>query len=135
VIVVDAGVLATALADDGPAGAAIRDRLQGDRLTAPALLDLEVTSVLRRLVRSGQLSEPRAGQALDDLHDLPLERVLHTGPIARCWELRDNLTVYDASYVAVAELFDARLVTGDARLARAPGPRCDIELLTIRSLG
>jgi len=106
-----------------------RARMRGEELVAPALIDLEVASVWRGLVRGGQLSSPRVAQALDDLRDLPLERVDHRLLIARCWELRDNLTIYDAAYVAVAEALDAPLLTADKRLSRATGPRCAFELI------
>jgi predicted nucleic acid-binding protein len=129
VIVVDASVLVTALADDGADGRRARARLRGEDLAAPALLDLEFTSALRRLNALGNVPDQRARQALDDLVDLRLERVPHLGLIARCWELRPNLTVYDASYVACAELLEAILLSADSGLARAPGPRCPIELV------
>jgi predicted nucleic acid-binding protein len=129
VIVVDAGVLVTALADDGPDGDLCRSRLAGQPLAAPHLIDLEVGSVLRRLVRSGGVPERRARLALTDLEDLPVERAPARPLLPRCWELRDNLTFYDAAYVALAELLDIALLTADARLARATGPRCTIQLL------
>jgi predicted nucleic acid-binding protein len=129
VIVADASVLAVALADDGPDGDQARARLHGERLTAPELVDLEVISVLRRQVRAGAVEVRRAALALADLAALPLRRAAHRPLLARCWELRDNLTVYDASYVALAEALDVTLLTGDRRLARAAGPRCHIEVL------
>lgn len=128
-LVVDASVLAPALADDGRPGDVARAGLQGKRLFAPQLVDLEVASVLRRQCSSGQLVRRRAELALADLIDLPLERVAHRGLLERCWELRDNLTVYDAAYVALAELLDLPLLTADARLAKAPGIRCSVDLL------
>lgn len=128
-IVVDASVLATALGDDGPDGDHARARLRGERLSAPELVDLEVTSVLRRQVHSGAADPRRAALALADLAALPLRRAPHRPLLARCWELRDNLTVYDASYVALAEVLDVTLLTGDGRLARAPGLRCHVETL------
>jgi predicted nucleic acid-binding protein len=130
VIVVDAGVLVTALADDGPDGDLCRSRLGGQPLAAPHLIDLEIGSVLRRLVRSGGVPERRARLALTDLGDLPVERAPARPLLPRCWELRDNLTFYDAVYVALAELLDIALLTADARLARATGPRCTIQLLS-----
>lgn len=130
-LVTDAGVLIVALADDGPAGAVARARLRGEGLFAPELVDLEVTSVLRRLVRSGHVLPRRAQRALDDLIDLPLERVSHRRLLPRCWELRDGLTTYDAAYVALAELLGTTLVTGDRRLAGASSPRCPIEVLAV----
>jgi predicted nucleic acid-binding protein len=130
VLVVDASVLAPALADDGPDGDAARARLRGQSLVAPELIDLETTSVIRRQFRTGDLDPRRAGLALTDLVELPLRRAPHRPLLARCWELRENLTVYDAAYVALAEVLDVVLLTADARLANAPGPRCQIELLT-----
>jgi predicted nucleic acid-binding protein len=129
VIVVDASVLAVALADDGPDGDHARARLRGERLTAPELLDLEVASVIRRQVREGAIDTRRAALALADLAALPLQRAPHRPLLTRCWELRDNLTIYDAAYVALAEALHASLLTGDKRLAAATGPRCHIEVL------
>lgn len=128
-LVVDASVVAVALGDDGPDGDRARARLRGEVLAAPELIDLEVLSVLRRQSAAGRLDERRARLALDDLADLPIERARHVLLLRRCWELRDNLTVYDAAYVALAEALDARLLTADARLAKAPGIRCAVEVL------
>ena len=128
-IAVDASVVAVALADDGPDGDQARARLRGERLTAPELVDLEVTSVWRRQVRDGAMDARRATLALADLTALPLRRAPHRALLARCWELRGNLTVYDAAYVALAEALEVTLLTGDGRLARATGPRCHIEVL------
>jgi predicted nucleic acid-binding protein len=122
VIVVDASVLATALADDGADGQLARDHLAGQHLIAPELIDLEVLSVWRRT-----LTDPRrADLAITDLHQIRLTRVPHHSLIDRCWQLRHNLTTYDAAYVAVAEVFNATLLTADLRLSRATGPRCAI---------
>jgi predicted nucleic acid-binding protein len=118
-----------ALADDGPDGDQARARLRGERLTAPELVDLEVTSVWRRQVRDGAMDARRAALALADLTALPVRRAPHRALLARCWELRDNLTVYDASYVALAEALEVTLLTGVGRLARATGPLCHIEVL------
>jgi predicted nucleic acid-binding protein len=134
VIVVDASVLATALGDDGPDGDRARARLRGERLSAPELMDLEVASVLRRQVRGGEVDIRRAALALADLAAIPLRRAPHRPLLARCWELRDNLTIYDASYVALAEALDVTLLTGDGRLARVSSPRCRIEMLRPASL-
>lgn len=128
-IVVDASVVAPALADDGPDGDRARSRLTGEALAAPDLIDLEVASVFRRLVSSGELPLRRAELALSDLAALPLERIGHRSLLGRCWELRENLTVYDASYVALAEVAGAVLVTADTRMSRAPGIRCSVETL------
>jgi predicted nucleic acid-binding protein len=129
VLVVDASVLAVALADDGPDGDAARARLRGETLAAPELVDLEVASVLRRQNRAGMLDNRRAELAIIDLGALPMVRASHLALLRRCWELRENVTTYDAAYVALAEALDATLLTGDRRLAHAAGPTCTIELL------
>lgn len=128
-LVVDASVLATALADDGVDGDTARSRLQGETLAAPELIDLEVASVLRRQSSTRRLDLRRAQTALSDLHDLPMIRAAHRPLLARCWELRANLSTYDAAYIAVAEALDVPLLTADARLARAPGIRCAVETI------
>jgi predicted nucleic acid-binding protein len=129
VIVVDASVLAPALADDDTDGDRARERLRGKRLVAPELVDLEVVSVLRRAARAGQLEERRSAQALADLATLPLRRVSHLPLLPRVWQLRDNLTTYDAAYVALAEVLGVLLLTADGPLKRAAGIRCEIEVL------
>jgi predicted nucleic acid-binding protein len=129
VIVADASVLATALGDDGADGDRARARLRGERLSAPELADLEVASVLRRQLRGGHVDDRRAVLALADLAALPLRRAPHRPLLARCWELRDNLSIYDAAYVALAEALEVILLTADRRLARATGPQCRIEVL------
>ena len=133
VLVVDASVLAPALADDGADGDKARARLRGQALVAPELVDLETTSVVRRQLLAGTLDARRARLALTDLVELPLRRAPHRPLLARCWELRQNVTVYDAAYVALAELLDVVLLTADARLANAPGPRCRFDLVERRS--
>ena len=127
-IVADASVLVVALADDGPDGDQARSRLRGERLTVPELADLEVASVLRRQMKAGALDARRARLALDDLAALPARRAPHRPLLPRCWELRNNLTIYDAAYVALAEVMNTTLLTGDRKLARAPGPQCPIEI-------
>ena len=129
-IVVDASVLAPALADDDADGDRVRLRLRGEQLVAPELVDLEVLSTLRRAVRAGRLDERRSGQALDDLAALPLRRVPHLPLLARAWELRDNLTAYDAAYVALAESLRALLLTADGGIEKASGVRCEVEVLS-----
>ncbi len=128
-IVVDASVLVPALADDGPDGDRARARLRTESLCAPELIDLEVASVLRRLTRAGHVPARRSELAMSDLLALPLRRMAHRPLLPRCWSLRGNLTIFDASYVAVAEALDLVLVTADARLSRAPGLRCGVEVL------
>ena len=129
-IVVDASVLVTALADDGDDGAAVRNRLEAERLSAPELVDLEVASAFRKLCTAKRLAPDRAAQAIGDLAALRLARVPHRPLLSRCWELRDNLSVYDAAYVAVAETLEVPLVTADRRLADAPGVTCAVEVLS-----
>jgi predicted nucleic acid-binding protein len=129
VIVIDASVLVVALGDDGPDGRRARARLVGERLLAPEVVDLEVMSAWRRLWLAGRLERRRVDAALADLESLRLERVAHRPLLRRCWELRDNATVYDAAYVALAEHMESTLVTADERLVDAPGTRCEIELL------
>jgi predicted nucleic acid-binding protein len=131
VIVTDASVLVVALVDSGRDGDTIRARLRNEELVAPELIDLEVASVLRRHVGGQLLSEERAVAALADLDDLPLVRAPHAPLLPRCWELRRNVTIYDAAYVAVAEAMQAPLLTGDMRLARTYGPRCHIEVMRL----
>ena len=129
-IVIDASVIAPALADDGDHGDRARARLRGERLLAPDVVDLEVISALRRALAVGDLDGRRAQLAIDDLASLDIGRISHRTLIERVWELRENVTPYDAAYVALAEALALVLVTADARLARASGPRCDIELLS-----
>jgi predicted nucleic acid-binding protein len=132
VLVVDASVLVVALADDGPDGDQARARLRGEQLAAPELLDVEVASVLRRQVRLGAAAPRRAELALADLAAAPVARAPHQPLLGRCWELRDNLTIYDATYVALAEALGVDFLTGDVRLANANGPRCRIEVFRPR---
>ena len=115
--------------DDGTDGDRARARLNGQSLAAPELIDLETASVIRRYRAMGQLDDRRAQLALADLVELSFARVSHRSLLARCWELRDDLTIYDAAYVALAERLDAVLVTADARLAGAPRVRCEVDLL------
>jgi predicted nucleic acid-binding protein len=131
-IVVDASVLANVVGDDGPTGIAARARLAiaGDA-SVPDLADVETVSVLRKRWIAGALTAPRFRQAVDDLLALPLTRYPTGRLMSRAYELRANVTAYDASYVAVAEALDCVLVTGDGRLARASGPRCRVEVLII----
>ena len=128
-LVVDASALAAALADDGKDGDTARARLRWQSLAAPELIDLETVSVIRRQLLRGHLNVRRAEFALGDLVDLPLRRTSHRPLLPRCWQLRENVSVYDAAYVALAELLGVVLVTADARLAKAPGLRCQVDVL------
>lgn len=98
-------------------------------LHAPHLIDVEVLQVLRRLNALSELSNRRAAEATRDLADLPLVRHPHELLLDRAWELRDNLTIYDGVYVALAELLDAPLWTLDQRLAGAPGLRAEVKVI------
>jgi predicted nucleic acid-binding protein len=107
----------------------LTDRLGADGdLHVPHLLDVELLHALRRLVRTGQLSEERAADARADFAELAVVRYGHQALADRAWELRDNLTAYDATFVALAEALAVPLVTCDARLARAPSHRAAVEL-------
>ncbi len=128
-IAVDASVIVTALGDDGPDGDRARARLRGERLAAPHLIDLEVISAWHRLAAAGELDSRRVHLALSDLRALRVDRVRHGALLDRCWELRDNLTIYDAAYVALAEVLEVTLLTADSKLSNAPGVRCTIEIL------
>jgi predicted nucleic acid-binding protein len=128
-MVVDASACYLALADDGLPGEQARRRLRGHDLQAPHLVDLEVLSVLRRETLRGGLTRSRADEAAGDLARLALRRYSHSLLAPRIWALRDNLTPYDAAYVALAEALEMPLLTADRRLASAPGLRCKVELL------
>lgn len=98
-------------------------------LHTPHLLDVEVVSALRRFVRDGSLDDEEAQAAIGDLMALDLQRYSHEALLERAWALRANVTTYDAVYVALAEALDARLLTCDSRLARAPGTKMRVELI------
>ena len=123
-IVVDASVIVAGLLDTGPDGRWAEDLLASEPLTAPHLMPAEVANVLRRLSASGVVTVDVAGLALADLGDLRLSLVPFHPFAGRVWELRENLSSYDAWYVALAETLDARMATLDRSLARAPGLRC-----------
>lgn len=128
-IVLDASAVIEALLRT-PAAEAIEARLFDPRETlhVPHLLDVEVAQVIRRYAANGDIDRQRGGEALADLSDLPLRRYPHDFLLPRVWELRNNLTAYDAVYVALAEVLDAPLLTRDRRLARAAGHRARIQL-------
>jgi predicted nucleic acid-binding protein len=130
VIVIDASALLEFLLQT-PLGTRIEARLfrEEDELHAPHLVDVEVVQGLRRLVRTGEVSAGRADDAIADLTDLDLHRHAHLDLMGRAWKLRDNITTYDAMYVALAEALDAPIVTCDRPLAKAPGHRARIEVV------
>ena len=108
----------------------VRLRLAADEdQAAPHIVDVEVLSVIRRHALAGRLDPTAASQAVEDLYSWPGERYGHRRLLPRAWELRHTLRGWDAFYVALAEVLDARLLTLDERLARATGPRCVIEVI------
>lgn len=113
-----------------PAGLRIERRIfsRNESLHAPHLIDLEVAQVLRRLVRENAVSAARASQAIQDLLDLRVTRYPHFVLLPRIWQLRHNLTAYDAAYIALAEELGAALVSRDSRLSSATGHSASIEL-------
>lgn len=115
-----------------PAGERWNERILGRSEVAavPHLLDVEVAHVLRRFAAAGEIDEARGFEALEDLADQSWLRFTHHLFLTRIWELRANLSAYDATYVALAEALAAPLITADGRLTRAPGPRCEIKLMS-----
>ena len=113
-----------------PVGARVDRRIFSRPITlhAPHLLDLEVAQVLRRYVRDKIMTRQRGLEALEDLNDLPLNRYPHDFLIPRVWQLRANLTTYDAVYVALSELLDAPLLTCDRGIATASGHHAAVEV-------
>jgi predicted nucleic acid-binding protein len=125
VIVVDASAAIGGLLRDGPA----RDRLASDALHAPHVLDVEVVDVVRKLVLRGALGPEDGVRALATWQRLGVSRYAAAGMLERMWELRHNVSAYDAAYIALAEALGCHLLTADRRLAAADGPRCTIELV------
>ena len=124
-IVVDASAALTALLNDGPA----RRLIATEYLHAPHLVDAELASGLRRRVLAKQVSADDGWRALDTWRHLAVSRYAVHGVLDRVWELRDNVSAYDASYVALAESLDCALVTADARLSSAPGIHCPVTVV------
>lgn len=124
--VIDASVVVAALVDRGPDGQWAEAVLLSDHLAAPHLMPAEVANVLRRAVRTGEITSDTAAVAHAELAALPVD-LFPYGPVAsRAWELRENATIYDGWYVGLAELLDADLATLDGRLTRAPGIGCTV---------
>lgn len=128
-LVVDASVIAPAVADGGTDGEACRARIRGQSLAAPDLLRVEAVSVIRRQFLNGALSRTQATNAIEDLLNLPIVVYPTSALLRRAWELRDNTTAYDACYVALAEALGCPLATADQRLANAPGVRCKLDIV------
>jgi predicted nucleic acid-binding protein len=131
-VVLDASAAVALLADPGPAGRWAEAAIEGATLLAPDLMPYEAGNILRRHTLAGILDPTAATLAHTDLVALSVNLYPYTGLAERAWQLRASLTVYDAAYVALAELLKAPLVTLDARLARAPGARCPILAYTAR---
>lgn len=124
-IVVDASAALSALLNDGPA----RATLVRERLHAPHLIDPEVTNAVRRRVGANQLSAEQGWATVAVLRQLGMSRHPTYPLLHRVWQLRDNLSAYDASYVALAEALGCTLVTADARITRATGLGCALTLV------
>jgi predicted nucleic acid-binding protein len=130
VIVLDASALLEVLLATAAAERVARSIFaRGQTLHAPHIIDLEVAQVLRRYRREGEISEVRAMEALRDLQDFPLTRYPHDLFLPRIWELKENLTAYDAAYIALAEVLPAPLVTRDARIEKSAGHRAKVQLV------
>jgi predicted nucleic acid-binding protein len=125
-VVCDASALVALLLDGGPEGRWVTQALMGADLAAPSLVAFETANIIRRHELAGVVSSDQAAQAHADLLDLAIEHWPYEVLATRAWELRGNLTSYDASYVALAELTSATLVTLDRRISRTPGLRCTI---------
>ncbi|MDQ3592779.1 MAG: type II toxin-antitoxin system VapC family toxin [Actinomycetota bacterium] len=129
--VIDASVLTAFYAADDPRRTAVAARLAvGDALFAPAHLDAEVVSALRGIAQRSPALRPAVPTALRHLAGFPIRRMPLAPLLQRMWELRDNVTAYDAAYVALAERLDGPLVTSDSKLAASSGARCTFEVIT-----
>ncbi len=124
-IVIDASAAVLGLMNDGD----VRAMLEEEAVVCPHLADSEVVHALRAQVLRGDLDVGVAERMIDVWQRLGLERVGVPGLLGRVWELHQNLSAYDATYVALAEALECPLVTADGRLARAPGPRCAITVV------
>lgn len=124
-IVVDASAALSALFNDGPS----RSMLASEQLHAPHLVDSEIASGIRRRVAAQQLSADDGWTLLDRWRHLAVTRYALVSLLDRIWELRDNLSAYDAGYIALAEVLACPLLTADGRLARAPGVRCSVTVV------
>jgi predicted nucleic acid-binding protein len=124
--VCDASAVAALLLDSGPEGQWVTQALGSSEIAAPALVTYETANVIRRHELSGQISRDQSAQAHADLLDLAIELWPYDLLATRAWELRLSLSIYDATYVALAEITDLTLITLDTRLAKAPGTRCRI---------
>ncbi len=126
-LVLDSSAALAALISEPPNSALVARLSSDGDLHAPHLIDVEVTHALRRLVRHGELSDSRAQRAREDFQEVTIVRYPHGALLDRMWELRDNLSAYDAAFVALSEALGAPLVTRDSRLAKASGHRAVVE--------
>jgi predicted nucleic acid-binding protein len=131
-LVVDASCLFEVVADTSRARLITQRLSQDPDQAAPHVIDVEVRGVIRAQHLRGRLDATAATQAIGDLRDWPGQRFSHRWLMDRAWELRDSVRGWDAFYVALAEAFDATLLTLDSRLARANGPTCHIEVVESR---
>ncbi len=130
-IVVDASVLANAIGDDGADGRRARGELRAATdVAVPDLVDVETVAVLRKRWLARTISDRRFSTAIGDLEAIALDRYPTLPLMRRAYALRANVTAYDTAYVALAEALACEFVTGDRRLAVAPGPRCSIRVLS-----
>jgi predicted nucleic acid-binding protein len=125
-IVCDASAIVALLLDSGSDGQWVTQTIARSDLAAPNLVQFESANIIRRHELAGIVGADQAAQAHADLLDLAIEPWPYELLAARAWELRHNLSIYDASYVALAELLGAKLVTLDRRISGAPGLRCTI---------
>ena len=129
-IVVDASVLANVVGDDAADGQRARAELRSAvDIAAPDLVDVETVAVLRKRWLAGSLTERRFATAVGDLEAIAVDRYPTLPLMRRAYDLRANITPYDATYVALAEALGCELLTGDQRLANAPGPQCAIRVV------
>lgn len=127
-MVIDSSVIVAALLDTAELGTRARSSIRGKRLIAPQGVDLEVISAIRGLNLGGEFDEQAASQSVDAFRRMRIARTPISTLITRIWQLRHNISPYDAAFVALAEALDAPLLTYDTKLARAAGPRCQIVL-------
>jgi predicted nucleic acid-binding protein len=132
VLVVDTSAALSALTASDPAPGLVEHLAEDGDLHAPHLIDTEMLHALRRMTRTGELSDERAADARTDFAELSLTRYPHQPLSDRIWTLRHNLTAYDATFVALAETLDAPLVTCDTRLTAAPAHHANVELFHAR---
>ncbi len=129
-IVIDASVLANVIGDDGADGKRARAELRtAQDLAAPDLVDVETVAVLRKRRLAEAITQRRFASAIGDLENIAIDRYPTLQLMRRAYELRSTVTSYDAAYVALAEVLGCEFLTADARLAKAPGPRCPVRLL------